>query len=313
MGSIHDYFSFSKRERTGVIVLVTLIVITFLLPDLLPPEKSALDKDAADRIQKQLAELKSRNDSIRGVSRTRSRENAGYYPSPQDFAETGPLFEFDPNTLEEEGWKKLGISNRTISTIKKYIAKGGRFTTPEDLGKIYGLRKDQFERLLPYVKIKGTAERMNKGNVSDRRPESFAKLAGKTSTRIDLNAADTALLIALPGIGSKLANRIINFRNKLGGFYSVDQVKEVYGLQDSTFQKIKGYLHCDSSQIQQININTADAGTLKNHPYIKWNIGNAIVNYRLQHGDYQSVQDLLRVDIISQEIFLKLIPYLKVN
>jgi competence ComEA-like helix-hairpin-helix protein len=117
-------------------------------------------------------------------------------------------------------------------------------------------------------------------------------------------------LIALPGIGSKLANRIVTFRDKLGGFHSVEQVKEVYGIPDSTFKKIKLYLKCEGLGIKRININTADLETLKSHPYIKWNIANAIVSYRQQHGNYASSNDLLRIEIITAEVLQKLAPYL---
>ena len=65
----------------------------------------------------------------------------------------GELFYFDPNTISESGWKKLGLRDKTIQTIEKYLNKGGHFYKPEDLQKIYGLHKDEYERLGPYVKI----------------------------------------------------------------------------------------------------------------------------------------------------------------
>jgi competence ComEA-like helix-hairpin-helix protein len=314
MGWINDYFSFSKRERIGIVALVILIAVVFLLPEFIGPSEKTINGDAADEIRKQMAAIKWNEDSTTEVSKTAMKEDEEDYHEPsKDFAANEVLFEFDPNTLTEDGWKRLGLRDRTISTIKKYISKGGRFRKPEDIGKIYGIRKDQFERLLPYVKIKTPPREVDKDNSEHMQRQVFAKPANKALAIIDLNSADTSMLIALPGIGSKLANRIINFRNKLGGFYSIDQVKEVYGLQDSTFQKIRVYLQCDSSQIQRININTVNVDILKNHPYIKWNIANAIINYRQQHGNYASPADLLKIDIISPEILLTLIPYLKVN
>ena len=99
----------------------------------------------------------------------------------------------------------------------------------------------------------------------------------------------------------------------VGGFYSVEQVAEVYGLPDSTFQMIKPLLSCDSSQIEKLDVNTADEAALKNHPYIKWNLARAIVNYRQQHGVYNSLDKLMQIDIISPGIFQKISPYLKVE
>ena len=131
----------------------------------------------------------------------------------------------------------------------------------------------------------------------------------KKSLNVNVNSADTVALIALPGIGSKLALRILNFRDKLGGFYSVDQIKETYGLPDSTFQKIKIYLIVDG-QVEKINLNTATKDELKIHPYIKWNLANAIVEYRNQHGDYKSIDDLKNISMLDETTFNKIAHYL---
>ena len=103
---------------------------------------------------------------------------------------------------------------------------------------------------------------------------------------IDINTADTSAFISLPGIGSKLAARIVNFRDKLGGFYSIDQVGETFGLPDSTFQKIKQYLKLENTSIKKININTATVDELKAHPYIKYSVANPIIAYRNEHGPF---------------------------
>ena len=116
-------------------------------------------------------------------------------------------------------------------------------------------------------------------------------------------------MIALPGIGSKLAARIINFRNKLGGFYSVEQIGETFGLQDSVFQKIKGWLIVDGT-VQKININSATKEELGKHPYIRWNLANAIVAYRNQHGDFKSLNELKNIAVIDEATFEKIVHYL---
>ena len=127
--------------------------------------------------------------------------------------------------------------------------------------------------------------------------------------KVDVNSADTTALIDLPGIGSKLALRIINFREKLGGFYAIEQLKETYGLPDSTFQKIRPFLYLSGS-VKKININTANKDELKLHPYIKWNLCNAIVEYRNQHGLFKTLEDLKRIHAIDETTFSKIAPYL---
>ena len=120
-------------------------------------------------------------------------------------------------------------------------------------------------------------------------------------------------MIALPGIGSKLAQRIITFRDKLGGFYKIEQVAETFALPDSTFQKIKNRLLLANTALKQININTATLDELKSHPYLRYAIANAIVQYRAQHGNFNSISDLKKMALVTDELFTKAAPYLKIN
>ena len=127
---------------------------------------------------------------------------------------------------------------------------------------------------------------------------------------VDINTADTSAFIALPGIGNKLALRIVNFRDKLGGFYSIDQIGETYGLPDSVFRKIKPFLNLETNLVKKFNINTATKDEMKSHPYIKWNLANAIVEYRNQHGNFSSLEDLKKISLITTEVFDKIKFYL---
>ena len=134
--------------------------------------------------------------------------------------------------------------------------------------------------------------------------------ARKNIEPFDINTADTSAFIALPGIGSKLASRIILFREKLGGFYDVRQIGEVYGLQDSVFRKISPMLRCSPGKIRKIDINTVERETLKVHPYIRWQMANALVAYRDQHGAFRSADDISKLENIDSEAVKKMMPYI---
>ncbi len=129
-------------------------------------------------------------------------------------------------------------------------------------------------------------------------------------TVIEINSADTTGFIYLPGIGSKLAARIINFRDRLGGFYSVEQVGETYGLPDSTYQKIRQYLKIENSAVKKININTATVDELKVHPYIKYTIAKPIVAYRNEHGPFLKAEDIKNVMAVTDEVYHRIAPYI---
>ena len=237
------------------------------------------------------------------------RKKSNYYETS---IAKGELFYFDPNTISFADWKRLGVRDKTIQTILNFLSKGGHFYNPEDLQRIYGLRKDQYERLLPFVKIASNTSAANdrlvppKPNSESHPAKSFA---AKYSV-IEVNVADTSAFVALPGIGSKLALRIITFREKLGGFYSIEQIGETYGLADSTFQKIKQYLKLDNASIKKINVNTATVDELKAHPYIKYGIANPIIAYRNEHGAFSKLEDLKKVMAVTDEIYRKIAPYL---
>ena len=126
----------------------------------------------------------------------------------------------------------------------------------------------------------------------------------------DINKADTSAFIALPGIGSKLAARIVLFRERLGGFYNVQQIREVYGLQDSVYAKILPFLKCAPGNVKKIDINNVERETLKVHPYIRWQMADALVAYRDQHGSFHSEEDLSKLDNIDVTTLKKMIPYI---
>jgi competence ComEA-like helix-hairpin-helix protein len=215
------------------------------------------------------------------------------------------LFNFDPNVLAVENWQKLGVREKTIATIQNYLHKGGHFYKPEDLKKIYGILPDEYTRLEPYIRIATTSPANTKAALKN---ETFSNKP--RYTLVDINTADTSAFVALPGIGGKLALRIVNFRDKLGGFYSVDQIAEIYGLPDSSFKKIKPFLKLEITPVKKFNINSASKDEMKSHPYIKWNLANAIVEYRNQHGNFSSIEDLKNISLITPDVFDKIKFYL---
>lgn len=323
---VQDYFTFSAKERKGTVIILVLIVLVYIAARVIPVKKQAPSKDA---FAKELAQLKITVDSSHNTyARTRfnryddDNDNAGDYIKPKNYdsrnTAQGELFVFDPNTLDAEGWKKLGIRDKTVTTIQNFLAKGFRFRQPDDLKNVYGLKTEEAERLIPYVHIaeqEAAAHTAAAGTgtstyTSTYTGSSFSE--AKAVKTIDVNLADTSAFIALPGIGSKLAARIVNFRDKLGGFYTVNQVGETYGVPDSTFQKIKSRLLCNNVAVKKINLNNADVNQLKAHPYIRWSLANAIVNYRSQHGNFTSLQDLKKIDVITDEVFNKIAPYLEI-
>ena len=267
-----------------------------------------------------------------GLAVTRGR----YHDNKQDASDTQPplpaeLFYFDPNSINAGDWQRLGLSERLSQTILRYTEKGGRFHNPADLKKIYGLQPADYERIFPFVRINKIHGNLKPGSGFYTTPgydtskvkyaDSFFRRtfrlnsgAGYTTNKklqsTDINLADSADWSVLPGIGAKLAARIIHFREKLGGFYNIDQVGETFGLPDSCFQKIKSCLHLNTFILQQIDLNAATKEALQAHPYIRWQIAKWIIQYRQQHGNFHSVDELLQLAGMDSAKFQKIKPYL---
>ena len=303
---LRGYFVFTRKERIGLLIVIIVIIGIWIFPKLsrpLAPQTIPPDTSWVHAAEKLMTLSDDSNDQ------PDTNDLAYIRPSSQlSFESKGQLFDFDPNTLSAGGWKKLGIREKTISTIQNYLKKGGHFSEAEDLKKIYGVRPDDYVRLKPYIRITSTRAESPGDKQSESRKETFT-----TKPRlvvVDINTADTAAFIALPGIGSKLASRIVNFRDKLGGFYSADQIAETYGLPDSVFLKIKPFLKVEASIVRKFNINTATKEEMKSHPYLKWNLANAIVEYRNQHGAFSSLEDLKKISLITTDIFDKVKFYL---
>lgn len=312
-----DYFTFTRKDRIAILVLVVLIVVVIFAPAVVSRSsaKSSASPDTVWMTAVKRLELKEEENTDRFTDRP-NRDNSSNYQYDRSDKEyfnrpKGELFYFDPNTLNGEGWKKLGLRDKTVKTIQNYLAKGGHFYKPEDLSKIYGLFEDEYARLEPFIRIEG-----NK-TIHPLARENARALSPITKTEryniIDINTADTSAFITLPGIGSKLAARIVNFRDKLGGFYAISQVAETYGLPDSTFQKIKQYLKLDNPSKKKININVASVDELKAHPYIKYALANPIVAYRKEHGPFLKLEDIKKVMVVTEEVYQKILPYLSIE
>ena len=305
-------FIFSKKDRTGILVLLVVIVAVFISAKYIYPS-IVKDESIAN------ADITLATDSLLVRQNDYSKKNnpnndynvdEGYQAySKKSYNNTfsGTMFYFDPNTLAAEGWQKLGIKDKTIASMQKYLSKGGRFKEPDDLRKVWGLRDDEKERLIPYVRIAAVAEQKYTNNYTPYEKEPFKK---KVIASVDINAGDSAAFDALPGIGGGYSRRIINFRNRLGGFYKVEQIAETFGLPDSVFQKIKPLLKISGNDVKKLNVNTAKEEELKAHPYIRWQLAKVITEYKKQHGDFKTLQDLKKIMTIDEETYNKISPYL---
>ncbi len=345
---IRGYLTFTKKERLGVLFLLLIISILFVLPYFFRPAVGDPDPAAYEHMKPEILKFETpeKDSSRESVYHTRYPDQKMVQPGKVqeeiDKSSIPEMFYFDPNKMTRSDWQRLGMSERLTNTILHYIEKGGQFRKAEDLKKLYGLRNSDYERILPFVRMAKQSGKSvtredsyarQKYHFQTGKQTEYSKTGKQTDSSIreptrrtfsnpdflyhrksylitDINLADSTDWSRLPGIGEKLASRIVHFREKLGGFYRVEQVGETFGLPDSVFQKIKPSLRLNSVSLHQIDLNQATKEILQAHPYIRWQIAKWIIDYRRQHGRFQTVDELLQLGQLDQSLFEKLKPYL---
>lgn len=309
---IRNYFGFSQTETNGFLILVVLMAFLVVLPSLYAtlfhnsPKLSKADQSKLNGLLNSIDDIPS-NESYKPVQ---ARANSDIVNKS--------LFYFNPNAISITEWQKLGLSKNMAERIEKYKAKGGKFRKPEDLLKIYGFPEDLYAELESYIQLpSNTKEKFKKKNEYAERTETGEsenierkKFTKKEITRFEINQADTTTLSQIKGIGQTLAQRIVDFREKLGGFHDISQIKEVYGIKPKVAEELLKYGFVEKALVRKVNINQASIDEMKIHPYIKHNLAKAIVNYRMQHGNFTKIEDLSKIKIINPEILQKLAPYL---
>jgi DNA uptake protein ComE-like DNA-binding protein len=230
-------------------------------------------------------------------------------PETEDVIEkqqTDSLFVFNPNTLNDKGWIMLGLTEKQISIFRNYQRSGIVFYSIEDLSKCYAISDDFINRVADFIIFPQRTEKKEKVKIEKSDEKSAEQLQ-----IIDLNSADSILLISINGVGPFYSKQILEYREKLGGFISYTQFSEIWGLEKLDINNFKNQTKIDTTFIKKININSATFDQLYSHPYINYNQSKAIINYRLQHGYFIDIKDIQNIVLFDSDLFRKIAPYLK--
>jgi DNA uptake protein ComE-like DNA-binding protein len=293
---IREFLHFSRTEQKGIIVLASLTFlvigiriwirldseVTFHIP---PNELIALQE---------MIEKMDQEDSMR------AHEQNNPYEKKSELIINHSI---DPNNMKENDWVKIGFSKKEASSIIKFKSKCGGFKFKEDLKKLYCMSDERFLSLEPFLNL---PEKTNKS-------EQFPKNTKRQIAIIELNRCDSIALVSLRGIGPGWARRIIKRRDQLGGFYCLEQLIEMKGFSDTLLNTLRMQVKVDSSMIQKLNINQLSLEDLQKHPYCWYGVGKSIVNYRLQHGPFRTLEGLKKIYTLRPEIYEKLVHYVKLE
>lgn len=292
--SIKPYFTFSKNEKRGVIVLLTLIVMAMIIRLLLP---SIYQSETQSGFRFEYIEIERKK-----IDERKNRQYSPAIEANKTFQNTSPEF-FDPNTATLNELVNVGFSKWTAKNLIKFREAGGIFKTDSSLYKIYGIDSTYTELISSYCRI-------DQGRIKTTEKN---RKAFKEKLRVELNTADTTMLIQLPGIGKVLSSRIIDYRESLGGFVNEKQLLEVYGLKEDNYNLFKTQIIIDSTKISTLLLNKASAKELSAHPYITNYQSKAILKYRELIGEFQNPQQLVDNYILTEEEYKRVKFYLSIQ
>ena len=205
---------------------------------------------------------------------------------------------FEINTVTQTELESFNIKEWQAKRIITFREKVHPFKAKEELYKVYGFDSAFVKELLPFVMIDEVEE-------EDDSPTEIIM--------VELNRADSLQLLSIKGIGPTFSKRILEHREKLGGFYSKEQLLEVYGMDAERLAQIDEWITIDENQIRKLNVNEATFKELLRHPYIEYNMVKSIVNFREQVRPFKNVGELKNLEFFNQKKVERLKPYLKVE
>ncbi len=319
MSLFSSFMRFTKGERRGLAILSIMIIVLVVMNQLAVTDRmfsSAGHKQRFaefDHFLQQTDSLESfPSDSSFGSNNRQSfqkgeyikRSKRTYRPKEREVT----LFEFDPNTLNVQGWQDLGFSEKQAQAAVKYILKAGPLREKEDMKKLFIIDSLKYLELEPYITI-GAIDSVQYFVAAS----SNSREKGDPSEEISiyLNTATAEELQQIKGIGSTFSARIVKYRDLLGGYLSKEQLLEVYGMKQETYDAIIPNVILDEEEPAKIDINQCTAAQLKKHPYCgDWKIANAIADNRDRFGPYRRVEDLLHLPEVNKEWLERIKPYL---
>ena len=266
------HFSLTRLQKVGIASFAVVILALIVLLNV------NYSQGLPDASESELVFFESANSSFvdeLSVDEKSTSENRTYS-------------KFDPNKISQKEWENLGFSEKQAAAIVKYRSSYGPFKSANDVGKIYVVSAEKLNELKPYM-IFEESQQFAVDSVSYIKP-----------IMVDINSATKESLQSINGIGPTFSDRIIKFRDLIGGFYSRDQYKEVYGLMDESLEALKSHTLIDEGAIKKIKINSVEKTDLKKHPYFKkWEVVSAILSER-DKAKLNSLQFLLEKNLVNQ-------------
>lgn len=299
---IKKFFYLQKSDRKVIAVLLCVIVAALVVITVTNGRQDD-NQQGLTPVAKELKKGRQRYGN--GYNSRTGRQNGNMKVE---------LSYFDPNSADSAHLLRLGLQPWLVGNIMKYRRAGGVFRKPRDFAKLYGLTARQYEQLEPYIRIEQEAMAADNYFYNyepiEARDTLRYPIKIQPEDRVHLNHADTTQLRKVPGIGSHFANKIVSYREHLGGYYRVQQLLEIPDFPETavTFFVIPDE---DTLLFRKLNVNRLSLNDLKRHPYINFFMARDIVDYRRLHGAIKNLRQLGLNRDFTPEVLEKLEPYVE--
>jgi competence ComEA-like helix-hairpin-helix protein len=289
--SFSSYFNFSKSQRIGLVFLLVLIVVLqtiYFFVDFSLPTKENPEKEKWLAIQSEI-------DSMKGVVLNNSHK----------------IYPFNPNFISDYKGYKLGMSIQEIDRLLAYRKQNKYVNSAEEFQKVTQVSDSLLRVLAPNFKFPDWVNNRNAAaSFTNSKYPVFAKK--QKIEIIDINTASLEDLVKVYGIGEVTAQRILSYKESLGGFVAMEQLNEVWGLSPEVLANLNKQFRVKSTLgIKKYDINNASIKELAQFPYFKYTIARQIVTYRSMNGDIHNIEDLTKIKGMPNDKIKIIVLYLE--
>lgn len=271
----NDFFKFTAQQRAGIFLLLLIIIgiqIAYYFRNVKFEEDTSLEKQQWLSLQSEIDTMKVHNEVSKQT-----------------------IYPFNPNFITDFKGYKLGMSTAEIDRLLKFRRKNLYVNSAEEFQALTKVSDSLLETMQPYFKFPDWVKNKKENSSFEKYPnQAFAKK--EKIQIIDINVATQEDLIKVYGIGPGLSERILKQKEILGGFVSMDQMSDVWGLSPEVIEKLMAQFKVGAIPVvKKIKINDASAKELQQFPYFRYPLNKEIVTYRSMNGGIKSSEDLIKV------------------
>ncbi|WP_269241665.1 ComEA family DNA-binding protein [Flavobacterium limnophilum] len=279
--TIKSSFTFSRGQRVGIFLLFAIIIalqLAYFFVDF-----SSVSNDSPEK-QKWLS-LQPQIDSMK-------QDKLNYVPK---------IYPFNPNFISDYKCYKLGMSVPEIDRLLAFRKQNKYVNSPEEFQAVTKVSDSLLNAISPYFKFPDWVQ--HKKQFKEYKNYSNMAFAKKEKiTIIDINQATQEDLIKIYGIGEAISLRILKFKENLGGFVSMEQMKDVWGLSPEVIENLNSHFKVAVlPNVKKVDINNASIKELSQFPYFNYQLAKQIVTFRSMNGDFKNVDDLTKIKGLSIE------------